>query len=59
MVIHKDIGIHQYLDDWLVPARPHLVSLQHSRTSENMPRTGFDGEFRKIGTGTKADLRFL
>ena len=29
MAIHKDIGIHQYLDEWLVQARPHLVSLQH------------------------------
>ena len=31
MAIHKDIGIHQYLDDWLVQARPHLVSLQHTQ----------------------------
>ena len=28
MAIPKDIGIRQYLDDWLVHARPHLVSLQ-------------------------------
>ena len=31
MAIHKDIGIHQYLDDWLVRARPHQVSLQHTQ----------------------------
>ena len=31
MAIPKDIGIHQYLDDWLVHARPHLVSLQHTQ----------------------------
>ena len=60
MAIHKLIGIHQYLDDWLVKARPHQVCLPtHSRTSENMPRTRLAGEFIKIRTGTKADLRFL
>ena len=26
MAIPKDIGTHQYLDDWLVRAGPHLVS---------------------------------
>ena len=31
MAIHKDIGIHHYLDDWLVRARPHQVSLQHTQ----------------------------
>ena len=31
MAIHKLIGIHQYLDDWLVRARPHQVCLQHTQ----------------------------
>ena len=31
MAIHKDIGIHQKLDDWLVRARPHQVSFQHTQ----------------------------
>ena len=31
MAIHKDIRIHQYLDDWLVRARPHQVCLQHTQ----------------------------
>ena len=31
MAIHKVIGIHQYLDDWLVRARPHQVCLQHTQ----------------------------
>ena len=31
MAIHKGIRIPQYLDDWLVRARSHLVCLQHTQ----------------------------
>ena len=31
MAIHKDIRIHQYLDDWLVRDRSHQVCLQHTQ----------------------------
>ena len=31
MTIHKGIGIHQYLDDWLVRARSHQNCLQHTQ----------------------------
>ena len=37
---------------------PSGLSPAHSRSSENMPRTGLAGEFGKVRTGTKADLRF-
>ena len=30
MAIHRGIGIHQYLDDWLVRATSHQVCLQHT-----------------------------
>ena len=59
MAIHKSIRIYQYLDDWLVRARSHQVCLQHTQDLvENMPRTRLAGEFGKVRTGTKADLRF-
>ena len=31
MAVHKGIGIHQYLDDWLVRATSHQVCLQHTQ----------------------------
>ena len=37
---------------------PPGLSPAYSRSSENMPKTRLAGEFRKIRTGTKADLRF-
>ena len=58
MAIHKGIRIHQYLDDWLVRATSHRVCLPtHSRSSEDMPRTWWAGECRKIRIGTQANLR--
>ena len=54
MALHKGIGIHQYLDDWLV--RPGL-SPTHSRSGENMSRTWLAGDLREIRTGTKTNLR--
>ena len=38
---------------------PPGLSPAHSRSSENMPRTRLAGEFGKVRTGTKADLRFV
>ena len=37
---------------------PPGSSPAHSRSSENMPRTRLAGEFGKVRTGTKTDLRF-
>ena len=56
MAIHKGIRIHQYLvgESQIPPG----LSPAHSRSSENMPRTRLAGEFRKVRTGTKADIRF-
>ena len=31
MAIHKDLRIHQYLDDWLMRARSHQACLQHTQ----------------------------
>ena len=31
MAIHKDLRIHQYLDDWLVRARSHQACLKHTQ----------------------------
>ena len=31
MAIHKDLRIHQYLDDWMVRARSHQSCLQHTQ----------------------------
>ena len=32
MTLQRGIRIHQYLDDWLVRARPHQICLQHKQT---------------------------
>ena len=37
---------------------PPGLSLAHSRSCGNMPKSCLVGEFGKIGTGTQADLRF-
>ena len=60
MPIHKGIRIHQYLDDWLVRARSHKVCLQHTQDLVKICQElgWLHGEFRKVRTGTKADLRF-
>ena len=36
MAIHKGIRIHQYQDDWLVRARSHQISLQHTQDLAKM-----------------------
>ena len=37
---------------------PPGLSPAHSKSSENMPKNRLAGEFRQVGTGSKADLRF-
>ena len=61
----KTDGHTQEYKDPPVPRRlvgeshiPQGLSLAHSRFSENLSRSWLAGEFRKIRTGTKADLRF-
>ena len=59
MAIHKDLGIHQYLDDWLVRARSHQACLQHTQELvNNVSTTGLAGELREIRAGAQTRLRF-
>ena len=47
MAIHKDLRIHQYLDDWLVRASSHQSCLQHTQELvKNVSATGLAGELR-------------
>ena len=48
MASHKGIRIHI----------PPGLSSAYSESGENMSKLGLDGKFRKIRTGSKADLRF-
>ena len=59
MAIHKDLGIHQYLDDWLVRARSHQACLPHTQELvNNVSATGLAGELREIRAGAQTRLRF-
>ena len=59
MAIHKDLRIHQYLDDWLVRARSHQACLQHTQELvNNVSATGLAGELREIRAGAQTRLRF-
>ena len=59
MAIHKDLGIHQYLDDWLVRARSHQACLQHTQELvNNVSATGLAGELTEIRAGAQTRLRF-
>ena len=52
MAIHKDLGIHQNLDDWLVRARSHQTCPQHTRELvNNVSAAGLAGELREIRAG--------
>ena len=47
MAIHKDLRIHQYLDDWLVRARSPHSCLQHTQELvNNVSATGLAGELQ-------------
>ena len=57
MAIHKDLRIHQYLDDWLVRARSHQACLQHTQELvNNVSATGLAGELREIRAGAQTRL---
>ena len=57
MAIHKDLGIHQYLDDWLVRARSHQACPQHTRELvNNVSTAGLAGELREIRAGAQTRL---
>ena len=59
MAIHKDLRIHQYLDDWFVRARSHQAGLQHTQELiNNVSATGLAGELREIRAGAQTRLRF-
>ena len=59
MAIHKDLRIHQYLDDWLVRARSHQACLQHTQELvNNESATGLAGELREVRAGAQTRLRF-
>ena len=54
MAIHKDLRIHQYLDDWLVRARSHQACLQHTQeVVNNVSATGLADELREIRAVSK------
>ena len=57
MAIHKELRIHQYLDDWLVRDRSHQVCLQHTQELvNNVSATGLAGELREIRAGAQQDF---
>ena len=59
MAIHNDLGIHQYLDDWLVRAKSHQACPQHTRELvNNVSAAGLAGELREIRAGAQTRLRF-
>ena len=59
MAIHKDLKIHQYLDDWLVRARSYQACLQHTqKLVNNVSATGLADELREIRAGAQTRLRF-
>ena len=60
MAIHKDLRIHQYLDDWLVRARCHQACLQHTRELvNNVSATGLADELQKSELEPKQDFNFV
>ena len=57
--VHSTLGVHCSGKGGETESQiPPGLSPAHSRSSENMPRTRLAGEFRKIRTGTKANLRY-
>ena len=59
MAIHRDLGIHQYLGDWLMRARSHQACPQHTQELvNNVSATGLADELREIRAGAQTRLRF-
>ena len=60
MAIHKDLRIHQYLDDWLVRARSHQACLQHTQELVKMcQQLGWLVNLEKSGLEPKQDFDFV
>ena len=58
MAIHKDIRIHQYLDDWLVRARSLQTYRRHTQMLVKMCQDlGWLVNLEKIRAGTQASLQ--
>ena len=58
MAIHKELRIHQYLDNWLVTAISQHLSPTYTGTSKNVSATGLAGELTEIRAGAQTKLRF-
>ena len=60
MAIHKDLRIHQYLDDWLVRARSHQACLQHTQELVKMcQQLGWLVNLEKSELEPKQDFDFV
>ena len=60
MAIHKDLRIHQYLDDWLVRARSHQACLQHTQELLKMcQQLGWLVNLEKSELEPKQDFDFV
>ena len=60
MGIHKDLRIHQYLDDWLVRARSHQACLQHTQELVKMcQHLGWLVNLEKSELEPKQDFDFV
>ena len=60
MAIHKDLRIHQYLDNWLVRARSHQACLQHTQELVKMyQQLGWLVMLEKSELEPKQDFGFL
>ena len=57
MALQRGIGIHQYLDDWLVRATSHQTCLQHTQTLVALSRTRLAGEQGEVRTGAKTGFQ--
>ena len=60
MAIHKNLRIHQYLDDWLVRARSHQACLQHTQELVKMcQQLGWLVNLEKLQLEPKQDFDFV
>ena len=60
MAIHKNLRIHQYLDDWLVRARSHQACLQHTQEQVKMcQQLGWLVDLEKSELEPKQDSDFV
>ena len=60
MAIHRDLRIHQYLDDWLVRARSHQACPQHTQELVKMyQQLGWLVNLEKSELEPKQDFDFV